>query len=879
MTWGAGGSSRGRTLEMVTRIKRETEIEAMAHLTCVGVSKKELEEQLAIICDAGITNVLALRGDPPRGQREFIVHPEGLAHASELVALAREVADKRGVKLCIGGACYPEGHPETRDLRVDLRHVKTKVDAGADFLITQLFFDNRRYFDFLGRARAAGIDVPVLPGIMPVTNVDQNPALHRHVRSAHSRRPLRGPARAPRRPRRHAAARRGLRHPAGGRAAARRRPRGPFLYFEPEHCHAGDPGCPARARTLAGGLTPMTMLALLLAAQAVNVPELPKDVPRDATSYTVTMMGVAAGQLAVWKEADRLRAFYQYNDRGRGPKTYSTLVLKDGLPIREEIEGNDYMKDAVRETFSVTGGNASWKSKAEQGTRKLESPAFYASMYGSPAEIAILARAALDRGGRLPLLPAGEARVEKLFDRTAEANGKSQTVSLYAVTGFDFSPDYFWLDKDRELFAVGENWNAVVRTGWEPAMPGLIKASQEARQERARRLAERLAHRPRGLLFFHDAAIFDTEFARIVPHMDVTVDGNRIVRVEPTGAVPAGAEVIEAAGKTLMPGLWDMHAHVSPNDGMLNLAAGVTTVRNLANDTDELLARRKRIEEGTELGTRIVMAGFMDGSGPYQGPTKVLVDDEKTGREWVDKYAALGMVQIKLYSSLKPELVAPIAEEAHRKGLRVSGHIPAGLTASEAVKLGYDEIQHVNFLVLNFMPDVKDTRTPARFLEPAKRAADLDLGSQEVRAFVQLLHDRHTTLDPTLEHLRATVPRPSGRDGAGLPERGRPLPGADPARVHGRPAAGAAGHGREVQGVVEEDARAGARALRGRGAHRGGHRRPGRLRAAPRAGAGRGGGDPGRRRCSSSRRWGRRGSWGWRRTWARCGRASSRTWR
>jgi len=156
VTWGAGGSSRGRTLEMVTRIKRETEIEAMAHLTCVGASRKELEEQLAVICDAGITNVLALRGDPPRGQREFIVHP-----------------DKRGVSLCIGGACYPEGHPETRDLTKDLRHCKQKVDAGADFLITQLFFDNRRYFEFFGRARAAGIEVPILPGIMPITNVDQ----------------------------------------------------------------------------------------------------------------------------------------------------------------------------------------------------------------------------------------------------------------------------------------------------------------------------------------------------------------------------------------------------------------------------------------------------------------------------------------------------------------------------------------------------------------------------------------------------------------------------------------------------------------------------------------------------------------------------------
>ena len=173
VTWGAGGSTRGRTLEMVTRIKQETEIEAMAHITCVGASRKELEEQLAVICDAGITNVLALRGDPPRGQREFTAHPDGLAHATDLVKLAREVAQRRGWNLCIGGACYPEGHPETRDLAQDLRHCKAKVDAGADFLITQLFFDNRKYFDFTGRARAAGIEVPILPGIMPITNVDQ----------------------------------------------------------------------------------------------------------------------------------------------------------------------------------------------------------------------------------------------------------------------------------------------------------------------------------------------------------------------------------------------------------------------------------------------------------------------------------------------------------------------------------------------------------------------------------------------------------------------------------------------------------------------------------------------------------------------------------
>jgi imidazolonepropionase-like amidohydrolase len=494
----------------------------------------------------------------------------------------------------------------------------------------------------------------------------------------------------------------------------------------------------------------MLLPALLIAAQAANVPELPKDIPESATRYSVTIMGLTAGQHATWTEGGRLRAFFQYNDRGRGPKTYSTFSLQDGIPAATQIEGNDYMKDAVHETLSVKDGTASWKSKAEQGSRKLSGPAFYASMYGPPIEFALLARAALDRGGRIALLPDGEARIVKLRELAAQAGDKAQPVTLYAVTGLDFSPLYLWLDAKREFFASGGIWQAVVREGWEATMPELIKAQQEADQARAREQAQRLAHRPRGKLVFRDAALFDAERVRVVPHQDVVIDGNRIVKVGPTGAAPEGAEVIEAAGKTLIPGLWDMHAHVSGNDGLLNLAAGVTTVRDLANDTDELLARKKRIEEGTEIGTRIVMAGFMDGPGPYQGPTKVLVADEKTGREWIDKYAALGMVQLKLYSSLKPELVAPLAEHAHKQGLRVSGHIPAGLTASEAVKLGYDEIQHANFLVLNFMPDVKDTRTPARFMEPAKRTADLDLGSPQVRDFIQLLRDRHVALDPTL---------------------------------------------------------------------------------------------------------------------------------
>ena len=171
VTYGAGGSTRQRTLELVTRLKRETEVEAMAHVTCVGASRGEIAEVLDQVAAAGIQNVLALRGDPPRGETSFQPHPQGFRYASELVEFIR--GHKERWRFCIGAAAYPEGHVETRDLARDLANLKTKVDAGADFLVTQLFFHNAAYFRFVERARAAGIAVPVLPGIMPFTNVEQ----------------------------------------------------------------------------------------------------------------------------------------------------------------------------------------------------------------------------------------------------------------------------------------------------------------------------------------------------------------------------------------------------------------------------------------------------------------------------------------------------------------------------------------------------------------------------------------------------------------------------------------------------------------------------------------------------------------------------------
>lgn len=168
VTYGAGGSTRDRTIELVTQIKHIYGIEAMAHLTCVGAARDELRAVMQRLSDSGVENVLALRGDPPIGDATFHAHPEGFSHASELAAFARQ-----NFRFCLGGACYPEKHLESADADTDMYFTKLKIDTGVEFLVTQLFFDNQKYFDFVARARGAGIGVPIIPGIMPITNVKQ----------------------------------------------------------------------------------------------------------------------------------------------------------------------------------------------------------------------------------------------------------------------------------------------------------------------------------------------------------------------------------------------------------------------------------------------------------------------------------------------------------------------------------------------------------------------------------------------------------------------------------------------------------------------------------------------------------------------------------
>ncbi|HEX6368420.1 MAG TPA: amidohydrolase family protein [Longimicrobium sp.] len=477
--------------------------------------------------------------------------------------------------------------------------------------------------------------------------------------------------------------------------------------------------------------------------------------PGDTVRYVAISAGRVSGHEHIWRDPDgSIHSRMEYNDRGRGPSMHTVVRLDDrGFPVRIEAEGVNYYKVPVRETFEVRDGRAVWQNSADRGDRPVSGPFWYASMDAS-FDAGLLPRALLASPDRsLPLVPDGRLRIEPGAELRVTSNGRTQTVRQYAISGFGFQPYRLWLDENQEFFAAGGDWLAFVREGWEGALPELFRADQEAETAWGARLGSTLAHRPTGPVVFRNANLFDSQTGQSRPGTTVVVSGNRIQAVGPDGTVqvPAGAQVIDAAGKALIPGLFDMHVHLGLVDGLFHLASGVTSVRDLANDTTVFPQVAAEWNAGTKVGPRVVvMAGFIDGSGPFTGPTGLRADTPEQARAHVAWYADHGYRHIKVYSSLKPELVPVIAEEAHRRGMRLSGHIPEGMRAQDAVRAGFDEIQHANMLVLNFLHDSLDTRTPQRFHGPAQEAASLNLNSDSVRAFVALLRERGTVVDPTL---------------------------------------------------------------------------------------------------------------------------------
>ncbi|MGZ8362427.1 MAG: amidohydrolase family protein [Caulobacteraceae bacterium] len=475
-----------------------------------------------------------------------------------------------------------------------------------------------------------------------------------------------------------------------------------------------------------------------------------------AGDYTVLTTGRPSGQMTVTGDAAHRQVAYSYNDRGRGPDIKADIGLTpDGRPAAYTISGVDYLKASAEESFSIRGGKAVWSSQADQGEG--DASGAYLPYLPTPEDFAILARALLKAPhGELDLLPSGHARIEKVLDQSVQGATGRKTVTLYAISGVGLTPWPVWLDGNAEMFFSGSTWNGTVAKGWEAAAPGLIKVQEAWAQDHARQAAKLLTHHPKDRrLVIRNANVFDAKTRTMRPGSTVTIEGDRIGHVwfGEEAAIPAGVEVIDAKGKALLPGLWDMHVHISSDDeGPLQLAAGVTSVRDMANDIDELTARKAHFDSGELVGPRIFRAGIIDGKGALAAPTKVLADTPEEVRAAVNRYADLGYEQIKLYSALKPELVPVATEAAHARGLRVSGHIPQGMLAGEAVAAGYDEMQHINFVFLNFFGHevAAKTASPVRFTAVGEKGSALDLQSPEVRAFIAELKRKDIVIDPTL---------------------------------------------------------------------------------------------------------------------------------
>ncbi len=461
-----------------------------------------------------------------------------------------------------------------------------------------------------------------------------------------------------------------------------------------------------------------------------------------------------AGRTTLTRSADDRvtnESFVHWNNREY--TLNSTLQLdENGLIVEQTITGISPFGAPIDESFSWQGGVASWRTVGEGGKITSSEAAFYLpNEWGSVGALEAMVQAAAEKpNGEIALFPQGRARVEKMTSVEVDSPEGPVTLSLWAIFGTGFTPNFAWFDDEMNLgVASSGGWLGMVPEGWGPEVLQKLDAIQlETSARLVEAIAGDLAIPVKGDVLFANVAVADVENLERLENRFVLVRDGKIeaVSAEPPGV--EAARVIDGSGKTLIPGMWDMHGHFSLSDGVLNIAGGITSVRDIGGEHDSVMQMTAKIDSGQVIGPTTYRAGFMDRAGPFaSGWAAESLDD---ALERVDFFAENGYLQVKLYSSIEPGWVAPIAERAHGHGMRVSGHIPAYMSAEQAVRAGYDEIQHINMVFLNFLAgDREDTRKQLRFTLYGDEAGKLDLQGPEVQEFLALLKENNVVIDPT----------------------------------------------------------------------------------------------------------------------------------
>ncbi|MGX6646921.1 amidohydrolase family protein [Maricaulaceae bacterium MS644] len=471
----------------------------------------------------------------------------------------------------------------------------------------------------------------------------------------------------------------------------------------------------------------------------------------EADRFVVRVGGNEIGAAELTRLETGFAIDYEYRNNGRGPTYAEQITLNEaGYPVAWTVQGAETFGNAVDERFEVTGVMARWTDSTGSGEAAWDSPALYVPQNASPYQLAITARALMaDDDGVLPALPGGEVRLTELETLNLGEGDAAVSLTSYALSGTSQNPTYFVMD--------GTAFAGVMSPGFSALAEDLGQYDEVLRAKAAEygaaRFADiqaRTAHRYDSPVRIANVRVFDPGTLALTEPVSVLIEGERIASVDAPDMSNDGEVVINGAGGSLIPGLFDMHAHLGEASAALNIAAGITSVRDMGNNNEVLDGLVADIQAGRVAGPRVFRSGFIEGRSPYNSNNGILVSTEAEAVEAVRTYAARGdMHQIKIYNSTDPAWAPALIEEAHRLGLRVSGHIPAFTDADAMIAAGYDELTHINQLMLGWvLEEGEDTRTLLR-LTALKRLPELDLDGEAVTSTLDEMEARGIAIDPT----------------------------------------------------------------------------------------------------------------------------------
>lgn len=486
---------------------------------------------------------------------------------------------------------------------------------------------------------------------------------------------------------------------------------------------------------------------------------------------------------------------FKFTDRGSEvPLSTTFRAAQDLTPQEFEIKGRTARPVSIDEAVTIENGRVHVRSRDKQNDIAAhDAPYFTIAGYSPTTMQMLMVRYWASHGSpaQLATLPSGSVRIEPRGQDTIHVGGKDEKLDRYTVEGLIWGRETLWFDVNRNLIAAittdaeFDHFEAI-RDGYESALGDFVGRAGSDNMSALADISKGIPGSHSSTLAIVGATLIDATGAAPIPDSAVVVQNGRIKAVGPRSKVkiPKKANVIDAKGKFLLPGLWDMHAHFEQVEwGPIYLAAGVTTVRDCGNEFEFITAVRDAIAQNRGLGPRLLLAGIVDGTGPLALSVQH-IDTPEQAKQWTDRYHAAGFQQMKIYSSVKLEEIKAVADEAHHLGMTVTGHVPQGLNAFQTIEAGQDQINHIQYVVdIMHTPFPKDMSRPDRM----KAIADLNLDLPEATKALAFLKDHHTVIDPTMalfELFSATTAKPPSSFEPGIdkiaPELAQPLTDVEP---------------------------------------------------------------------------------------------------